>query len=137
MECPICFETRTPYTFKSCTHSVCTSCARQMSTADKYQIQPFGCIPLPETFSCLECPICRAKEPNPITPNVKNQLIKKYPKQYIQWLEVNLNRHPCGMSFYTEIIEPPPKWCNNFSYPTKPPYHRSTFKKYTRIIQPR
>ena len=137
MECPICFETSTLYTFKSCTHSVCTSCARQMSNADRYKVHPFGCIPLPEKFSCLECVICRAKEPNPITPYVKNQLIQKYPKQYTQWLEVNLNRRPCGFSFYTEIIDPIPKWCNTFNLTTKPPYHRSTPKKYMRIIQPR
>jgi len=136
MECPICFEIREQYTFKSCTHSVCKSCSQQMAIADKYQVRPFGCIPLPEIFSCLECPICRAKEPNPITSNVKTQLIKKYPKQYIQWLEVNLNRHPCGFSFYTEIIEPVPKWCKQLPLPIKPPYHRFNFK-HTRIVQPR
>jgi hypothetical protein len=91
MECPVCFEFNALYRFKGCTHSVCKDCAAVMGDQPKHQVLPFGeFVEIPEMFVCLECPLCRAKEPNPITPKVKQRLIQKYPQGYRVWLETTL-----------------------------------------------
>jgi len=102
MECPICFENNRPYAFKGCTHSICTSCAGMMAQQPKHQVHPFGeYVSLPEKFTCLECPLCRAKEPNPITPKVNQQLMNRYPQGYRIWLETSLFSGEDGTWFYS------------------------------------
>jgi len=102
MECPVCFEINPLQSLKGCTHSICTDCASVMGQQSKHQIQPFGeFVILPETFVSLECPLCRAKEPNPITPRVTQELMWKYPTGYRIWFETALFAGEDGTWFYS------------------------------------
>ena len=102
MECPICLELGAVYPLKGCSHSVCTGCAGMMAKQPTNQIQPFGnYIELNETFSCLICPLCRAKEPYPITPRVFTRLKQKYPEAYRIWFETALFASEDGTWYYT------------------------------------
>lgn len=73
-----------------------------MAQQSKHQRYPFGeYVTLPETFVCLECPLCRAKEPNPLTPHVMQELKEAYPQGYRIWFETELFAGEDGTWFYS------------------------------------
>lgn len=102
MECSICFETRPHYRLRGCSHSICKECALTMAEQPKHQVHPFGeHVSIPETFVRLECPLCRASEPYPITPKQQQKLNARYPTGYRVWMETELFRGPDGTWCFT------------------------------------
>ena len=73
-----------------------------MATQSKHQVRPFGeHIEIEEIFTCLECPLCRAKEPNPITFEVMEDLKQKYPDALRIWFESELFADDDGTWYYS------------------------------------
>ena len=89
-ECPICLENIiNPYYLNNCVHKICNKCYRHL---DKEDIYPF--LVKSVKFSLATCPLCRKKETYEVC-------YKKYKKEYLQFMEINMNMTPCGMSYYT------------------------------------
>ena len=115
-----------------------------MKSSPRYQIHPFGPdIKIPEKFSCLECPICRKTEPNPLTPAVKKRLVQQYPDQYLEWMDCILHMYPCGMVVrMIKLKQGDPEWCfkkwSARSASIKIPYipSRDVRTKSVRIVRP-
>ena len=108
MECPICLDTmKTTYFLKSCSHSVCMKCYRQLKNTSP-TLYPFGV----DTVKVvpIQCPLCRKKEDIELKP-------EEYPVEYKQWLELVMHEQD-GLSWYTVETNSPPmkEWRTYLKY---------------------
>lgn len=118
MECSVCYEPiHHPYSLKSCSHSICMKCYRQIKKTST-SIFPFRVDTVKVTP--IQCPLCRKKEDILLNP-------RDYPVEYKQYLELVLNETECGMSWYSVVTMGPSmkEWKKDLKYAsTKVGRHR-------------
>jgi hypothetical protein len=102
MECMICYEPiQKSYVVRGCNHVMCTSCARQIRKGtDRISDIHFNStwdIEIMGMKARIKCPMCRQVEPGMALSEFK----KKYPKIYINFIELEFYLTEYGDSFYT------------------------------------
>ena len=88
-ECMICFESRTMYKLKGCSHSICVECEQSMKTEESIQ-HPFShtfTVMISEQIKCIKCPYCRQMEPAHFN---MNRLMQEHNDDYKFWMELEL-----------------------------------------------